>query len=53
LVLSHEHPDDRDKGTASIDAIMHTRGVLSSRHHIIDTAGTVRWVVVVGDQFAG
>jgi hypothetical protein len=51
LVLSHKHPDDRDKVAATIEAIMSTRGALSSRHRIIDTAGAVRWVVVIGDQF--
>ncbi|ORV48506.1 antitermination regulator [Mycobacterium florentinum] len=51
LVLSHKHPDDRDQVAATIDSITHTRGALSSRHRIIDTAGTVRWVVVIGDQF--
>jgi hypothetical protein len=51
LVLSHKHPDDRDHVAGTIDAIMHTRGASSSRHRIIDTGGTVRWVVVIGDQF--
>ncbi|MCV7167603.1 PAS and ANTAR domain-containing protein [Mycobacterium stomatepiae] len=50
LVLSHKHPDDRDQVAGTIDAIMHTRGALSSRHRIVDTGGTVRWVVI-GDQF--
>jgi PAS domain S-box-containing protein len=51
LVLSHKHPDDRDRVAATIDDIMHTRGALSSRHRIIDTDGAVHWVVVIGDQF--
>jgi PAS domain S-box-containing protein len=51
LVLSHKHPDDRDRVAATIDDIMHTRGALSSRHRIIDTDGVVHWVVVIGDQF--
>ena len=51
LVLAHKHPEDRDQVAATIDDIMHTRGALSSRHRIIDTGGTVRWVVVIGDQF--
>lgn len=51
LVLSHKHPDDRDKVADTIEAIMNTRGALSSRHRIIDTAGAVHWVVVIGDQF--
>ena len=51
LVLSHKHPDDRDKVAATIGRIINTRGVFSGRHRIIDTRGTVRWVLVVGDQF--
>lgn len=51
LVLSHKHPDDREKVAETIEAIMNTRGALSSRHRIIDTAGAVHWVVVIGDQF--
>ncbi|MEM6109909.1 PAS and ANTAR domain-containing protein [Mycobacterium sp. 050272] len=51
LVLSHQHPDDRDRIAATIDAITHIRGALSCRHRIIDTGGVVRWVVVIGDQF--
>ncbi|GAS92936.1 transcription antitermination regulator [Mycolicibacterium brisbanense] len=51
LVLSHKHPDDREKVADTIEAIMNTRGALSSRHRIIDTAGAVHWVMVIGDQF--
>ncbi|ORA39421.1 PAS and ANTAR domain-containing protein [Mycobacterium aquaticum] len=51
LVLSHKHPDDRDKVADTIEAIMNTRGALSSRHRIVDTAGAVHWVMVIGDQF--
>ncbi|SOX52832.1 ANTAR domain-containing protein [Mycobacterium ahvazicum] len=51
LVLSHKHPEDRDRVAAAIDAITHTRGALCSRHRIVDTGGVVRWVVVIGDQF--
>ncbi len=51
LVLSHKHPEDRDKVAASIDHIIHTRGVFSGRHRIIDTRGTVHSVIVIGDQF--
>ncbi len=51
VVLSHKHPEDRDKVAATIDRIIHTRGVFSGRHRIVDTRGTVRWVLVVGDQF--
>ncbi|OBC17514.1 antitermination regulator [Mycobacterium sp. 852013-50091_SCH5140682] len=51
LVLSHKHPDDREQVADTIEAIMSTRGALSSRHRIIDTAGAVHWVMVIGDQF--
>jgi PAS domain S-box-containing protein len=51
LVLAHKHPEDRGQVAATIDDIMHNRGVFSSRHRIIDTDGRVRWVVVIGDQF--
>ncbi|WP_082983979.1 PAS and ANTAR domain-containing protein [Mycobacterium sp. 1165178.9] len=51
LVLSHKHPDDRDEVAATIDRIIHTRGVFSGRHRIIDTGGAVRSVIVIGDQF--
>lgn len=50
LVLSHKHPDDRHQVAATIDDILHTRKAFSTRHRIIDTGGTVRHVVVVGDQ---
>ena len=51
LVLSHKHPEDRDKVAATIDRIINTRGVFSGRHRIIDTRGTVHSVIVIGDQF--
>jgi hypothetical protein len=53
LVLSHKHPEDREKVAATIDAITHSRGALSSRHRIIDTQGVVHWILVIGDQFLG
>lgn len=51
LVLSHKHPDDRDKVAAAIDDITRRRGTFSSRHRIIDTSGITHVVVVIGDQF--
>jgi fructose-specific component phosphotransferase system IIB-like protein len=50
LVLSHKHPDDRGQVAATIDQIANTHKAFSTRHRIIDTAGNVRHVVVVGDQ---
>lgn len=50
LVLSHKHPDDRGQVAATIDQILNTHQAFSTRHRIIDTAGQVHQVVVVGDQ---
>lgn len=50
LVLSHKHPDDYGQVAATIDEIRRTSGAFSTRHRIIDTAGDVHHVVVVGDQ---
>ncbi|WP_433662580.1 PAS and ANTAR domain-containing protein [Nocardia sp. CA-128927] len=50
LLLSHKHPEDRAKVAATIAAAVETGAPFSSRHRIIDTVGTVRCVIVVGDQ---
>ncbi|MDT5067969.1 MAG: hypothetical protein QOK02_4124 [Mycobacterium sp.] len=50
LVLSHKHPDDRSKVAATIENVVHGRAAFSGRHRLIDTAGIVHSVVVVGDQ---
>jgi hypothetical protein len=51
LVLSHKHPDDRERVAASIDDLVnHRRTTFSIRHRIVDTGGTVHDVVVVGDR---
>lgn len=50
LVLSHKHPDDRGQVAATIDQILNTHQAFSTRHRIIDTAGQIHHVVVVGDQ---
>ncbi|WP_068186070.1 PAS and ANTAR domain-containing protein [Mycobacterium sp. UM_CSW] len=50
LVLAHKHPDDRGQVAATIDQILNTHGAFSTRHRIIDTAGHVRHIIVVGDQ---
>ncbi|OJZ63890.1 antitermination regulator [Mycobacterium paraffinicum] len=50
LVLSHKHPEDRGQIAATIDQIVNTRQAFSTRHRIVDTAGNVRHVVVVGDR---
>ncbi|ORB74350.1 PAS and ANTAR domain-containing protein [Mycobacterium scrofulaceum] len=50
LVLSHKHPQDRGQVAATIDQIVNTRQSFSTRHRIVDTAGNVHQVVVVGDR---
>ncbi|MCV7288695.1 ANTAR domain-containing protein [Mycolicibacterium wolinskyi] len=53
LVLSHKHPDDYGQVAATLDEIRRTSGAFSTRHRIIDTAGAVHEVAVVGDQLFG
>ena len=50
-VLSHKHPDDRERVAAGVDEMINTRQGFSTRHRIIDTRGDVHQVVVAGDQF--
>ena len=50
LVFSHKHPEGRAHIAHSLETIRRTGRPLSSRHRIIDTGGTVRSVVVVGDR---
>ncbi len=50
LVLSHKHPEDYGQVAATLDEIRRTSGAFSTRHRIVDTAGEVHHVVVVGDQ---
>ncbi len=47
LILRHKHPDDRER-CAALLARVGQGDTFSSRHRIIDTAGRVHWVVVVG-----
>ncbi|MDR3661960.1 MAG: PAS and ANTAR domain-containing protein [Mycobacterium sp.] len=49
LLLSHKHPDDRAKVAEVLDRVK-SGGQFSSRHRIIDAAGCIRWMVVVGDR---
>ncbi len=49
MVLSHKHPDDYRQIADTLDLIRQTRQAFSSRHRIIDVAGRVHHVVVVGD----
>lgn len=50
LVLSHKHPEDYGQVAATLLEMRRTSGAFSTRHRIIDTAGDVHQVVVVGDQ---
>jgi len=50
LVLSHKHPDDYGQVAATLDEIRRTAGAFSTRHRIVDNAGGIHHVVVVGDQ---
>jgi hypothetical protein len=49
LLLQHTHFEDRTRVAGGLHRIVHGQRV-SSRHRIIDCAGDVHWVVVVGDQ---
>lgn len=51
LVLSHQHADHSEQAAAIIDHITAARGSFSSRQRIIDTAGVVHSVMIIGDQF--
>jgi ANTAR domain-containing protein/PAS domain-containing protein len=51
LVLSHKHPDDKPSVAQLIDQVRRLGIPFSSRHRIIDTAGRVHLVVVVGDRW--
>ncbi|MFC6010880.1 PAS and ANTAR domain-containing protein [Nocardia lasii] len=48
MLLSHKHPDDRDRVAAMITSVEDS-GAFSSHHRIIDTRGRVRDVLVVSE----
>ncbi|MGO4649820.1 PAS and ANTAR domain-containing protein [Nocardia sp. 2YAB30] len=50
MLLAHKHPNDRDHVAESITLAVQTGEPFSSRHRIIDTAGRVHEVIVVGDR---
>lgn len=50
LLLSHKHPDDRNEVAETLATVLETGLPFSSRHRIIDTAGRLHHVLVVGDQ---
>jgi hypothetical protein len=49
LVLSHKHPDDRERVAATLEGIRADLRPLSSRYRIIDTNGVEHSIVIVGD----
>jgi PAS domain S-box-containing protein len=50
LVMSHKHPDDRDRMSAHLDTVRRSRQAVSTRHRIIDAQGRTREVVVAGQE---
>jgi hypothetical protein len=50
LLLAHKHPDDRDAVADTLETVVKAGLPFSSRHRIIDTAGVMHHVLVVGDQ---
>jgi hypothetical protein len=51
LVLSHKHPDDKPTVAQLIEQVRRLGIPFSSRHRIIDTAGKIHVVVVVGGRW--
>ncbi|GAB2552821.1 PAS and ANTAR domain-containing protein [Nocardia heshunensis] len=49
LLLSHKHPDDRDRVEAELVTSVRDHAPFSSLHRIIDAAGIERQVVVVSE----
>ncbi|PQP23572.1 PAS and ANTAR domain-containing protein [Rhodococcus opacus] len=50
LLLSHKHPEDHPHVARVLDRMVTDAEPFSSKHRIIDTAGKVRHVVVVGGR---
>ncbi|MEE2059291.1 PAS and ANTAR domain-containing protein [Rhodococcus artemisiae] len=50
LLLQHKHPDDKKKLAELLEAVRTTGEPFSSRHRIIDTAGNIKSVAVIGDR---
>jgi hypothetical protein len=49
LLVSHQHPDDREQVAQAIGLALETGAPYSFRHRIVDAAGRERTVVVVGN----
>jgi PAS domain S-box-containing protein len=50
LLLTHKHPDDRERVAQVIDELLKEGKPFSSRHRIVDREGRVRHVLVIGDR---
>jgi PAS domain S-box-containing protein len=50
LLLTHKHPDDRERVAQVIDELLKEGKPFSSRHRIVDRGGRVRHVLVIGDR---
>lgn len=50
LLLEHKHPEDRDGVANTLQRVLNEGEPFSSRHRIIDTAGRIHFVVVVGGR---
>ncbi|MDV3134509.1 PAS and ANTAR domain-containing protein [Mycobacterium sp. 29Ha] len=50
LVLSHQHPDERDSVEDLLDQARYSGGSFSSRHRLCDTAGRERNLIVVAER---
>ena len=50
LLLQHKHPDDKKKLAELLEAVRTTGEPFSSKHRIIDTAGNIKSVAVIGDR---
>ncbi|MEU7767653.1 PAS and ANTAR domain-containing protein [Nocardia sp. NPDC049190] len=50
LLLSHKHPDDRERVAQSIAVAVRTGEPFCGRHRVIDTAGQIHHVIVVADR---
>lgn len=49
LLLSHKHPEDHRRVARVLERMISDAEPFSSKHRIIDTAGKVHLIVVVGD----
>jgi hypothetical protein len=52
LLLSHEHPDDREHVQELLDRALHYKSSFSGRHRFVDTAGNVHDAIVVADRMS-